>query len=157
MGVGGGIGGGESWTWSQAQKDYCCMTFGLGCATTALPMTTPTVPPTPFPTMPPTAPPTPVGPVDPYNCAVGQYFSWDQAKQQWCCSFHHICGQPTQPPAPADPSIVLMGSRIGRLVGQFPRRSGAVVFMAKVARIREGGALHHLTHTIATQASRIGC
>jgi len=31
------------------------------------------------------------------------------------------------------------------------------VFMAKVARIREGDALHHLTHTIATQASRTGC
>merc|ERR1711963_1053808 len=47
--------------------------------------------------------PAPVGPVDPYNCAVGQYFAWDQAKQSWCCRIHHICGQPTQPPAPADP------------------------------------------------------
>merc|ERR1719422_1876884 len=117
-------------TWSQAQKDYCCMTVGRGCSTTALPETTPTVPPTPFPTPPPTPPltppptrpptrppppptrpfvppptasPAPVGPVDPYNCAVGQYFTWDGAKQQWCCRIHHICGQPTQAPAPADP------------------------------------------------------
>merc|ERR1719210_1344992 len=92
------------------------MTVGRGCSTTALPETTPTVPPTPFPTPPPTPPPTtrpfvppptappaPVGPVDPYNCAVGQYFTWDGAKQSWCCSPHHICGQPTRPPAPADP------------------------------------------------------
>jgi len=102
-------------TWSQAQKDYCCSTVGRGCATTALPETTFTVPPTPFPTPPPTPPPTtrppplptappaPAGPVDPYNCAVGQYVTWDQAKQEWCCRIHHICGQPTQPPAPADP------------------------------------------------------
>merc|ERR1740121_1850959 len=44
--------------WPQAQKDYCCMTVGRGCdttrPTTALPETTPTVPPTPPPT---TAPP----------------------------------------------------------------------------------------------------
>merc|ERR1712038_1233411 len=38
-----------------------------------------------------------------YNCAVGAYFGWDQAKQTWCCSHHHICGQPTEPPRPADP------------------------------------------------------
>jgi len=106
-------------SWSQAQKDYCCMTVGRGCATTALPETTITVPPTPFPTPPPTppatrpatlpttrppAPPTAApGPVDPYNCAVGTYFGWDQAKQTWCCNHHHICGQPTEPPRPADP------------------------------------------------------
>merc|ERR1711972_144710 len=35
-------------SWSQAQKDYCCATVGRGCATTALPGTTVTVPPTPF-------------------------------------------------------------------------------------------------------------
>merc|ERR1712079_210646 len=29
--------------------------------------------------------------------------SWDGAKQQWCCRIHHVCGQPTQAPAPADP------------------------------------------------------
>merc|ERR1719350_1809746 len=55
---GGGIFGGSNrmieMTWSQAQKDYCCMTVGRGCATTALPQTTPTIPPTPFPTPPPT-------------------------------------------------------------------------------------------------------
>merc|ERR1711979_178206 len=43
-------------SWSQAQKDYCCATVGRGCATTALPGTTVTVPPTPFPTPPPTPP-----------------------------------------------------------------------------------------------------
>jgi len=102
-------------SWSQAQKDYCCATVGRGCATTTLPTTTPTVPPTPFPTPPPTPPPTvqpaPVpprptaapGPVDPFNCAVGDYLSWDGAKQTWCCDHHHICGQPTVPPRPADP------------------------------------------------------
>merc|ERR1712038_2058426 len=110
--AGMGLQGGDLFierTWSQAQKDYCCSTVGRGCATTALPETTVTVPPTPFPTPPPTpppaptAPPAPAGPVDPYNCAVGQYFTWDQSKQSWCCQNHHICGQPTQPPAPADP------------------------------------------------------
>merc|ERR1712127_131700 len=55
------------------------------------------------------------------------------------------------------PTIVPTGSRIGSKAGQFPRRSGAVGFMAKVARIRAGDALHRLTHTIATQASQIGC
>merc|ERR1712060_938012 len=53
--------------WSQAQKDYCCMTVGRGCVTTrpatALPETTPTVAPTPFPTPPPTPPPTAPAPV----------------------------------------------------------------------------------------------
>merc|ERR1719476_851872 len=44
--------------WSQAQKDYCCATVGRGCATTALPETTFTIPPTPFPTPPPTPPAT---------------------------------------------------------------------------------------------------
>merc|ERR1712117_331134 len=84
-------------TWSQAQKDFCCASMGRGCATIALPETTPTVPPTPFPTQPPTPPPTPPptapptlpptlppfvpptappGPVDPFNCAVGQYPMW---------------------------------------------------------------------------------
>merc|ERR1712038_125302 len=54
-------------------------------------------------TQPVTQPPVPVGPVDPYNCAVGQYPSWDSAKQSWCCTHHHVCGLPTEPPAPADP------------------------------------------------------
>merc|ERR1712045_500545 len=45
----------------------------------------------------------PSGPVDPYNCAVGDYFGWDAAKKEWCCRVHHICGQVTQPPPPADP------------------------------------------------------
>merc|ERR1711878_182329 len=54
--LGGNLGGGIEMTWSQAQKDYCCMTVGRGCATTALPVPPPTVPPTPFPTPPPTPP-----------------------------------------------------------------------------------------------------
>merc|ERR550525_190060 len=65
MGPGGNLGGNFGGVndmmiermWSQAQKDYCCMTVGRGCATTALPQTTPTIPPTPFPTPPPTPPP----------------------------------------------------------------------------------------------------
>merc|ERR1712024_393858 len=84
-----GFGATTELPWSQAQKDYCCTTVGRGCATTALPETTPTVPPTPFPTQPPTPPPTPPptqppprpiarpisppaprGPTDPFNCAV---------------------------------------------------------------------------------------
>merc|ERR1712012_317001 len=67
--------------WSQTQQDFCCSTMGRGCATTrpntALPEPPVTVPPTPFPTPPPTPPHTlppthavPVGPVDPFNCAV---------------------------------------------------------------------------------------
>merc|ERR1711983_701811 len=69
--------------WSDEKMQYCCMTTGVGCSTTALPETTPTAPPTPPPTPPPTAPrplpprpmphPHPVRPVpagDPYNCAV---------------------------------------------------------------------------------------
>merc|ERR1712087_1007052 len=66
--------------WSPAQQQFCCSTMGRGC-TTALPETTPTVPPpTPFPTPPPTPPPTPrptmpvpIGPVDPFNCAVDEW------------------------------------------------------------------------------------
>merc|ERR1719413_266213 len=54
-----GFGATTELPWSQAQKDFCCATVGRGCATTALPETTPTVPPTPFPTQPPTPPPTP--------------------------------------------------------------------------------------------------
>merc|ERR1740123_2623654 len=81
-----------------------CVTTSV--PTTALPAPIVTQPPTPFPTPPPTPPPTrppppptrpptrpppppvvqpapvfvpppvPAGPVDPYNCAVGQYFAW---------------------------------------------------------------------------------
>merc|ERR1712045_750287 len=101
------------------------------------------------------APPAPAGPVDPYNCAVGQYFSWDGAKQQWCCRIHHVCGQPTQAPAPADPYIAKMVSRIGRLAGVSPKKNGAVGCMARVARIRAVVAsavpsAHPASHTIAT-------
>merc|ERR1712038_898839 len=89
--------------WSAEKQAFCCNTIGRGCTTTpagtALPETTPTVPPTPFPTQ----PPAPVGPVDPYNCAVGEYPGWDLGKQSWCCTHHHICGLPIEPPAPADP------------------------------------------------------
>merc|ERR1719330_1609308 len=60
MGGAGGSGDFIERTWSQAQKDYCCMTVGRGCATTALPQRPQTFPPTPFPTPPPppTRPPT---------------------------------------------------------------------------------------------------
>merc|ERR1712087_418077 len=40
-----GFGATTELPWSQAQKDFCCATVGRGCATTALPETTPTVPP----------------------------------------------------------------------------------------------------------------
>merc|ERR1712045_26663 len=95
-----GFGATTQLPWSQAQKDFCCATVGRGCATvppTVMPAPVPTVPPTPFPTPPPTPPPTqpptrpaprptaPPGPVDPYNCAVGVYTTWDGAKQTWCC------------------------------------------------------------------------
>merc|ERR1719145_475767 len=85
-------------TWSQAQKDYCCMTVGRGCATTALPETTITVPPTPFPTPPPTPPATPSGPVDPFNCAVDAEDTWAADKKEWCCRVHHRGCPPTAPP-----------------------------------------------------------
>merc|ERR1740121_1753756 len=118
--------------WSQAQKDYCCMTVGRGCATTAPPPPPPVVQPAPIVTQPPTPPPTPpptrpappppvvlpapiqmpapivtpppapAGPVDPYNCAVGQYPGWQQVKQEWCCRIHHICDG--QPTAPPAPA-----------------------------------------------------
>merc|ERR1712241_803536 len=79
--------------WSQSQKDYCCMTVGRGCATTALPVTPAAIPPTPFPTPPPTPPPTfaptrpavPAGPVDPFNCAVDAENTWAADKRAWCC------------------------------------------------------------------------
>merc|ERR1740121_242474 len=87
---------GSTWEaqWPQAKKDFCCQTVGRGCATPANPggEIDQTAPPTPFPTQPPTPPPTPPltppvtpptpppGPVDPFNCAVGEYFSWEQAK-----------------------------------------------------------------------------
>lgn len=107
-------------SWSENKKALCCAHSGRGChetqPTTALPETTPTVPPTPFPTPPPRpqatrppAPPTrppptaPPGPVDPFNCAVDQYFQWAAGKKEWCCRIHHLCGQPTEPPRPADP------------------------------------------------------
>merc|ERR1711979_94292 len=34
---------------------------------------------------------------------MGVYQMWDQGKQTWCCQNHHICGQPTEAPRPADP------------------------------------------------------
>jgi len=112
--------------WSDAQKQFCCATANIGCPTTQPATAPPTLPPTPPLTMPPTPPPTlppptlpptvpppvtqppfvpppPQGPVDPFNCAVGEYHGWFQAKQTWCCTNHHICGQPTSPPPPADP------------------------------------------------------
>merc|ERR1712027_16867 len=96
--------------WSQAQKDYCCMTTGRGCSTTALPAPPITVPPTPFPTPPPpppTAPATPGGPVDPFNCAVDAEDTWAADKRAWCCRIHHR-GCPltaAPPPQPILPPV----------------------------------------------------
>merc|ERR1712127_673155 len=61
----------------------------------------PTPPPAPPPTPPPTQPrPTPpVGPVDPYNCAIGAEGSWDAGKKAWCCRVH-LRGCDTPPPTP---------------------------------------------------------
>merc|ERR1719464_2502659 len=109
---GGNLGGGNmiEMTWSQAQKDYCCMTVGRGCETTALPAPPVTMPATPFPTPPPTPPPTapppppptppatPGGPVDPFNCAVDPENTWKADKKAWCCRFHHRGCPPTAPP-----------------------------------------------------------
>jgi len=105
--------------WSDEKMQYCCMTTGMGCSTTAFPATTPTAPPTPPPTPPPTRPrpvPRPTRPVptgDPYNCAVDAVEQWGAGKRAWCCSVHHLgCPQPvvpvvpimpTAPPRPADP------------------------------------------------------
>jgi len=109
-------------TWSQAQKDYCCMTVGAGCSTTALPEPPLTVPPTPFPTQPPTPPPTPPptrpqtappprpGPVgDPFNCAVDPENTWQNDKKEWCCRVHHRGCPPTAPPPVviAPPPVVI--------------------------------------------------
>merc|ERR1719277_1400510 len=92
--------------WSQQQKEYCCATTGIGCATTqpatALPTQPPTPPPTPPPPPPPTPPPTrpvPSGPVDPFNCAVNAVDTWAADKKAWCCRVHHLgCPQPILPP-----------------------------------------------------------
>lgn len=50
-----------------------------------------------------------------------------------------------------------MDSQIGRQAGQFPKRSGAAGFMAKVALTSEAGAPLCLNLTIATLDLRIGC
>jgi len=88
--------------WSQAQQEYCCTTTGRGCATTsmntAVPTLPPTPPPTPPPTQPPTRPPAPVGPVDPFNCAVDAESTWAADKKEWCCRIHHRGCPPTAPP-----------------------------------------------------------
>merc|ERR1712203_806995 len=67
-------------------------------------------PPTPFSTLPTTPPPTPppsqpvpIGPVDPFNCAVDEWNTWAPDKKDWCCRIHHLCGQPQPPTPPADP------------------------------------------------------
>merc|ERR1712060_499589 len=67
--------------WSPAQQQFCCQTTGRGCQT-ALPETTPTVPP-------------PTG----FNCAVDAENTWAPAKREWCCRIHHR-GCPTTAPPP---------------------------------------------------------
>merc|ERR1711878_135021 len=48
--------------------------------------------------------PTPATPATTgFNCNVGTYAMWPAVKQSWCCSNHHLCGQVTAPPPPADP------------------------------------------------------
>merc|ERR1719322_2002122 len=105
----------ENWRllWSDEKMQYCCMTTGMGCSTTAFPATTPTAPPTPPPTAPPPPPrprpiprptrPAPAG--DPYNCAVDAVEQWGAGKKAWCCSVHHkgCPGQPVMPVAPIMP------------------------------------------------------
>merc|ERR1719330_2231069 len=89
--------------WSQAQKDYCCMTMGRGCSTTALPIIPATMPatvPPPPPTQPPPPPATPGGPVDPFNCAVDPENTWKADKKAWCCRIHHRGCPPTAAPMP---------------------------------------------------------
>jgi len=100
--------------WSQAQRDYCCATANLACPTQPATQS-PTPPPTPPPTLTvspnirpiipiiPRPAPAPTPPADPYNCAVGMYLIWAQPKKDWCCTNHHICGQPTEAPAAPDP------------------------------------------------------
>lgn len=107
--------------WSPAQQQFCCMEVGVGCTTrpaTALPTPIPTAPPTPPPTMPPTPPPTapptppptrpaPVGPVDPFNCAVDAENTWAADKKAWCCRVHHRGCPPTAAPImPILPPVV---------------------------------------------------
>merc|ERR1712209_131446 len=65
--------------WSQAQQDFCCSTMGRGCTTTR-PATALPEPPI---TLPPTRP-VPSGPVDPFNCAVGDENTWAANKKSWC-------------------------------------------------------------------------
>jgi len=55
------------------------------------------------------------------------------------------------------PTIARMDSRIGRQVGQFLRRNGAVGFTAKAAQLKSADASQHLNPTIAMQVSPIGC
>merc|ERR1712228_512189 len=57
-----------------------------------------TQPPTPPPTR-----PTPVGPVDPFNCAVDAENTWAADKKEWCCRIHHRGCPPTAPP----PQIIM--------------------------------------------------
>merc|ERR1719384_13971 len=94
--------------WSDEQQQYCCMTTGVGCSTTAFPATTPTAPPTPPPTPPMTPPrplpprplpPRPVPRGDPFNCAVDSEDLWAADKRAWCCRVHHKGCPPTAPPA----------------------------------------------------------
>merc|ERR1712241_1561458 len=124
--------------WSQAQQQYCCMQVGVGCTTrpaTALPSPMPTAPPTAPPTPPPTRP-APVGPVDPFNCAVDAENTWQADKKAWCCRVHHRgCPptaapiapilppvvQPIMPAAPADPYNCADGSPIGKQAGLWAR------------------------------------
>jgi len=60
--------------WSRGRQLRCCARVGIGC-----------------PVNRPTATPGPIGPVDPFNCALGDLnwkAGWSQAKKKWCCKVH---------------------------------------------------------------------
>merc|ERR1711933_526047 len=111
---------------------------------TAVPTVPPTPPPTPPPTQPPTRPPAPVGPVDPFNCAVDAESTWATDKREWCCRIHHRgCAPTAPPPQPVLPPVVQPyncdDGFANWQVGLWPRRSGAAECMGRDAPIRVAG------------------
>jgi len=60
--------------WSKDKQLRCCASVGIGC-----------------PLSQPQAPQAAPGPVDPFNCALGDEnwkAGWSQQKKQWCCEVH---------------------------------------------------------------------
>jgi len=61
--------------WSKNKQAQCCASVGIGCPV-VLPRASPAKQP---------------GPVDPFNCALGDEnwkAGWSQQKKQWCCNVH---------------------------------------------------------------------